>query len=82
MKTTRLSKRGQVVIPKQIRKAHGWEPGQEFLINDTGDGIRLKPIRRFKRTTIGEVLGCLHYKGPRKSLKDMEVGVTPSDCTV
>jgi AbrB family looped-hinge helix DNA binding protein len=75
MNTTRLSEKGQVVIPKRVRDAHGWEPGVEFIVEDTGDSIKLKPIRPFKRTTIDEVRGCLHYKGPRKSLKDMEAAI-------
>jgi AbrB family looped-hinge helix DNA binding protein len=75
METTRLSERGQIVIPKRVRDAHGWEPGLEFIVEDRDDGIRLKPIKPFKRTTIEEVLGCLHYKGPRKSLKDMEAAI-------
>jgi len=75
MDTTRLSERGQIVIPKRVREAHGWEPGLEFVVEDTGDSIRLKPIQPFKRTTIEEVRGCLHYKGPRKSLKDMEAAI-------
>ena len=75
MDTTRLSERGQIVIPKRVREAHGWEPGLEFVVEDTGDSIRLKPIQPFKRTTIEEVRGCLHYKGPKKSLKDMEAAI-------
>jgi AbrB family looped-hinge helix DNA binding protein len=75
METTRLSERGQIVIPKRVREAHGWEPGLEFIVEDTGDSIKLKPIKAFKKTTVEDVLGCLHYKGPRKSLKDMEAAI-------
>ena len=31
---TRLSNKGQIVIPKQVRAAHGWEPGLEFVVED------------------------------------------------
>jgi AbrB family looped-hinge helix DNA binding protein len=75
MDTTRLSERGQIVIPKRVRTAHGWEAGLEFIVEDAGDSIKLKPIKLFKKTTIEEVRGCLHYKGPRKSLKDMEAAI-------
>jgi AbrB family looped-hinge helix DNA binding protein len=75
MDTTRLSERGQIVIPKRVRDAHGWEPGLEFIVEDRDDGISLKPVKPFRRTTIEEVLGCLNYKGPRKSLKDMEAAI-------
>jgi AbrB family looped-hinge helix DNA binding protein len=72
---TRLSNKGQVVIPKQVRAAHGWEPGLELVVEDTGDGIMLKPIKKFKETRIQEVLGCVGYKGPKKSLRDMEAAI-------
>jgi AbrB family looped-hinge helix DNA binding protein len=75
MNTTRLSQRGQVVIPKQVRSTHGWEPGLEFIVEDTGDGIKFKPVKPFKKTTIEEVRGCLHYKGPRKSIQEMEKAI-------
>ena len=75
MDKTRLSNKGQVVIPKAVRAAHGWEPGLEFAIEDVGNGILLKPINAYKPTRIEDVLGCVGYKGPRKSLKDMKAAV-------
>ena len=39
METTRLSSKGQVIIPKSVRSAHRWEAGLDFQIIDTGDGI-------------------------------------------
>ena len=35
----------------------------------------LKPIKKFKETRIQGVLGCVGYKGPRKSLRDMEAAI-------
>jgi AbrB family looped-hinge helix DNA binding protein len=75
MNITRLSEKGQIVIPKRVRTAYGWEPGLEFVVEETDDGIKLKPIKPFKTTRINDVLGCLKYKGPRKSVKDMETAV-------
>lgn len=75
MEKTRLSNKGQVVIPKAVRAAHGWEPGLEFVIEDVGNGILLKPITPYRATKIEDVVGCVGYKGPRKSLKDMQAAV-------
>jgi AbrB family looped-hinge helix DNA binding protein len=75
MTRTKLSNKGQIVIPKQVRKAHGWHPGLEFVVEDTGDGIKLRPIKPYKETTVQEVLGCVNYKGSKKSLKDMEAAI-------
>jgi AbrB family looped-hinge helix DNA binding protein len=75
MQTTRLSNKGQIVIPQQVRSAHGWEPGIEFIVEDTGDGIKLKPLIPYLETKAEELVGCVGYKGPKKSLKEMEAAV-------
>ena len=75
METTRLSEKGQIVIPKRIRTDHNWEPGTEFSVEDLGNSVALKPIRSFRRTRLRDVLGCAQYKGPRKSLTEMDDAV-------
>lgn len=65
MPTTRLSSRGQVVLPKQIRDAHHWESGQEFEIVDTDEGVLLRPRSPFPETSFEAVRGATGYKGPR-----------------
>ena len=71
METTRLSSKGQVIIPKALRDDHHWEAGQELVAIDTGDGILLKLKNPFRETTLEDVAGCLNYLEP-KSLDDME----------
>jgi bifunctional DNA-binding transcriptional regulator/antitoxin component of YhaV-PrlF toxin-antitoxin module len=41
MEKTRLSNKGQVVIPKAISVLHGWEAGLESVIENVDDGIKL-----------------------------------------
>jgi AbrB family looped-hinge helix DNA binding protein len=72
MDTTKLSSKGQVIIPKHFRTAHRWEPGQELVVIDTGDGILLKPKAPFRETRINDVASCLGYMGKPKTLEDME----------
>jgi AbrB family looped-hinge helix DNA binding protein len=76
METTRLSAKGQVVIPKAVRDAHGWLPGTEFDIETQGDAIVLRPRRLFKPSKLEDVAGCLRYDGPAKSLEDMDEAIT------
>lgn len=78
MEKTRLSSKGQIVIPKSVREAHGWEEGMEFDIEDTNDALVLRPHRRspFPRTTIEDVIGCANYKGPKKSIPEMNEAIT------
>ena len=72
METTKLSSKGQVIIPKRMRALHQWEQGLELNVIDTGDGLLLKPKTPFPETTLSEVSGCLKHHGPAKSLEDME----------
>ncbi len=72
MTTTRLSSKGQVIIPKAIRNLHHWEPGQELAVIDTDDGIVLKPVSPFEEANLKDVGGCLRSNGPARSLVDME----------
>lgn len=68
---TRLSSKGQLIIPKRVRQAHGWSSGMEFSVIDTSEGVLLRPETSFPVTTIEEVAGCLPYKGSRKSDEDV-----------
>jgi AbrB family looped-hinge helix DNA binding protein len=72
MKTTKMSSKGQVIIPKALREIHHWEEGQELIAIDMGDGILLKPKKPFPETTLDQVAGCLKYQGTPKSLEDIE----------
>jgi AbrB family looped-hinge helix DNA binding protein len=73
--TTRLSSRGRITLPKTVREAHDWRPGLEFEIEDRPEGVLLKPVSPFPRTTIDDVLGCRGYCGPRRSIEEIDAGV-------
>ncbi|MGA3095568.1 MAG: AbrB/MazE/SpoVT family DNA-binding domain-containing protein [Bryobacteraceae bacterium] len=62
METTRLSTKGQIILPKGIRVSRAWGPGAEFTVEETGDGILLRPVARFPHTGLEEVAGCLRSK--------------------
>ena len=42
--TTKLSSKGQVVIPEDVRKELGLEPGTQFVVMGEGDLVILKRI--------------------------------------
>lgn len=75
MNKTRLSSKGQVIIPKSSRLAHHWEAGQELVVVDTDEGVLLKPARPVPLATLDELAGCLNYPGPAKSLEEMEQAI-------
>lgn len=73
METVRLSTKGQIVIPKDIRESHHLAAGTEFVIAFVGNEIRLKPIPVFPTIRVEEGMGALARKG-RKPLSDEETG--------
>ena len=65
MEITRLSTKGQIILPKGIRDSRAWGPGTEFEVEETGDGILLRPAAHFPATDLDEVAGSL--RSSRKS---------------
>ncbi|MGA2903203.1 MAG: AbrB/MazE/SpoVT family DNA-binding domain-containing protein [Candidatus Korobacteraceae bacterium] len=73
--TTKLSTKGQVVLPKALRAAHRWKPGTEFVVQESREGILLVPKSDAKTGTWDGLVGCLPYSGPRKSIREMDEAV-------
>ena len=55
MDTTKLSSKGQVVLPKSVRDEHGWGEGTEFIVETTPQGVLLRPKKTFPATRIDGV---------------------------
>jgi len=75
MERTRLSTKGQVILPKNLRSSHSWGPGTEFTVEERGDGILLRPAARFPETNLEEVAGCLGTGRKPKTLAQMEAAI-------
>ncbi len=75
METTRLSTKGQLVLPKGLREARGWGPGTEFTVRETDAGVLLRPVLSVPETTIDEVVGCLRYKGKPLAIEEMDAAI-------
>jgi len=71
METTRLSTKGQIILPKGIRVSRAWGPGTEFTVEESGDGILLRPAARFPDASLEDVAGCLQSKGRSKTAAQM-----------
>ena len=76
MQTTRLSTKGQIILPKSIRSSRSWGPGTEFTVEETERGILLTPKKPFPETKLEDVVGCLRYKGKAKTLAQMDAAIT------
>jgi AbrB family looped-hinge helix DNA binding protein len=56
MNVATLSQRGQVVIPAEVRRAAGWEPGEKLRVSVGDDGgVRLTRVE-----TVDELAARLH----------------------
>lgn len=75
METTRMSTKGQLALPKSIRSSRAWGPGTEFTVEETGEGVLLRPTNRFPATELVEVVGCLRYEGNAKAIAKMNDAV-------
>ena len=70
--TTKLSSKGQVVIPEEIRNRLGLEPGTQFVVVGEGDVILLKALEPPKLTDFKALLDRA-----QRSAKD--AGVTAAE---
>ena len=75
MQTTRLSTKGQIILPKNIRTSRAWGPGTEFTVEETGDGILLRPAGRLPSSSLDEVAGCLRSKRRPKTTAQMHAAI-------
>jgi AbrB family looped-hinge helix DNA binding protein len=75
MATTRLSSKGQIILPKAVRDSHHWAPGTDFSVEDTGDGVLLRPLKTAQPTRLDDVVGCLRVKGRARTIKEMDAAI-------
>jgi len=75
METTRLSTKGQIVLPKTIRTSQAWGPGTEFTVEATRDGVLLRPAGQPSETELDQVFGCLRSKRQSKTPAEMRAAV-------
>ncbi len=73
--TSRLSTKGQLIIPKEIRERHGWRTGTELKIEDRDECVVVRLASTIPETSLDELFGCTGYQGPRRSLEDMEAAI-------
>ena len=73
--TVTLSTKGQMILPKSIRQRRQWDAGTRLLVEDTAEGVLLKPAPMFAPKRSDEVFGSLRVSGPPKTLEEMDAGV-------
>jgi AbrB family looped-hinge helix DNA binding protein len=72
---TTLSTKGQVILPAEIRRRRHWDAGTRLVVEDTPEGVLLKPAPLFPPTRPEEVFGSLPHHGPAKTVEQMKAGI-------
>lgn len=72
---TTLSTKGQVILPKAVRESRNWTSGTRLVVEDTPEGVLLRPAPAFRSTTLGEVFGILPVSGPPRTVEEMDAAV-------
>jgi AbrB family looped-hinge helix DNA binding protein len=73
--TTRISTKGQVILPKPVRDRRNWNAGTRLIVEETAAGVLLKPAPLFAATRPDDVFGCLKSEGRKLSIEEMDAAV-------
>jgi len=71
--TTKLSSRGQVVIPEEIRARLGLETGAQFVVIGEGDVVILKAIQPLDMSQFDSVVGQARKAARAAGMKRSDV---------
>lgn len=71
--TTKLSSRGQVVIPEEIRRRLGLEPGARFVVLGEGDTVVLKRIEAPSLKELDALLSRARKAAKKAGLREEDI---------
>ena len=71
--TTKMSSKGQVVIPEGIREALGLGPGAQFVVVGEGDVVILKRISPPSMTEFDEIVAEATRQARRAGMKRSDI---------
>lgn len=77
---TRLSAKGQVVLPKAVRDRLQWSPGDQLEVVEHAGGVTLRPVAKPKSgataaEVLAEIWALYPYDGPYISDDDVNAAV-------
>ena len=71
--TTKLSSRGQVVIPEEIRNRLGLETGAQFVVIGEGDIVILKAIQAPDMSQFNSAVGAARKAAEKAGMQRSDV---------
>lgn len=73
---TRVSGKGQIVVPKAVRDRMGWAPGTDLEVVEVGDTITLRRRPLLKTLTVEQAVArfrqIYQHQGPPVSIEQMK----------
>ena len=69
--TITLSRKGQVVIPKEIRDQLHWATGTKITVLSNAYGVTLKAVPTKKGRKLEDLIGLLQHDGPPLSTHEL-----------
>lgn len=79
MQTTLLSSKGQVIIPKALRDARHWSAGTRLEVQETPEGVLLKPVAVSDKSELASGLAAIRarvgHQGRARTLQEMDAAV-------
>lgn len=77
--TIKLSSKGQIFIPKEIRNELNWQAGTQLTLVSSLSGITLETTAKITRGNLGDLIGMLQHDGPPISVERLCSPIDYSD---
>jgi AbrB family looped-hinge helix DNA binding protein len=74
-RTTVVSTKGQVILPKAVRQHWGWPPGTRLIVEETTDGVLLRRAPLFEPKQLSEVFAMLKTDGRVRTIEEMDAAI-------
>ncbi len=75
MLKTKMSSKGQVILPKSIRDSRHWPAGTELVVEETADGVLLRRAKPFSPSRLEDLVGCLSVAGNARTIAEMDQAI-------
>ncbi len=72
---TRVSTKGQVILPKPIRDVRNWPAGTELVVENTEAGVLLRAAPAFGAASLDQVFGRLRRPGRALTIEEMDAAL-------
>lgn len=71
--TTKMSSKGQIVIPEDIRKRLGLKPGTQFVVVGQNDVVILKTITQPSMTEFDQLISEARKQAKKAGIKKSDI---------